>query len=144
MNNPKVRNQFSTFDKPTLDCSKDLGKTQQSFKDEVDINKIVKRFTQTGIIEHQAKNVGQYSENNAMSFTEAMFAVKETEKEFMQLPHEVRAHFENDAATYLDAITDPERISELQDIGLIEKPPEAKPEAPAADNSTVPNLTPAE
>lgn len=133
MKNPNVRTQFAEFTKPTIDCSEDPGKTQQSFKEDADINVIVKKFTQTGIIDNLAKQQPSYRDNSDLTFTEAMYAVKDAETEFKKLPSEVRTHFENDAAQYLDAITDPERIAELSDLGLIEKAVETATEATATE-----------
>ena len=38
------------------------GKTRQSFKDECDVNRIVDRFTRTGIVEHGQRRQPQYGD----------------------------------------------------------------------------------
>ena len=119
---------------------------QQHFKDECDINRIVKKYTETGLVTHVASSPGEYGISDGTSFTEAMFLVTQAQEQFDQLPSEVRAHFNNDPADFLDAAHDDERYDEFVDLGLvmpreeetpvqvevINREPNAAPEAPQA------------
>lgn len=119
----------------------DDGLTQQHFKKECDINRIVKRFTDTGVVEHVARHPGRYANVPAQSFTDAMFLVASMRSEFEGLPSKIRSHFDNDVAKFLEATQDPDRQSELVEIGLYEPQPEAAPLGPSQDVSETSQTT---
>lgn len=102
------------------------GQTQQQFKDACDINRIIARLHQGAEITHINTRQPIYGHATGQSFTEAMFAVKDAENEFLTLPAKVRAHFKNDPSDYLDALSDESRLSEFEELGLtlVEVPPE--------------------
>ena len=128
-----------------LECEPFQGETQQHLKDEVNINNIVKKF-QAGVdITHVNPQEPMYGDANATTFTEAMMLVTAATETFNQLPSEVRAHFQNDPAQYLDAMSDLNKIDTptaqvLHDAGIIQiehKKPETKAETlPAAEPKT--------
>lgn len=114
---------MSTKKRPfSIDQSGQTSLTQQQFKDECDINSILKRFLKNGILDHLQPTQAQYGFAPSESFTESMFLVKQGEESFSQLPAAVRTHFENSPAAFLDAAADPERIDEFYDLGLLERP----------------------
>jgi len=115
--------------RPVLECLEDPI-TQQHFKNECDINRIVARFQSTGVITHLAKAKPQYGFASSQSFSEAAFNVAAARSQFEELPSNIRAHFNNDAAEFFDAAADQERYDEFVTLGLIEKPPE-EPKEPA-------------
>jgi len=138
-----------TFSSPRqkvgLSCADSESVTQQHFKEECDINTIVKRYSQTGLITHVNKSQPNYGYATSQSFTEAMHMVATATEEFEKLPSEIRAHFDNDTAKYLDAIQDESRVDELAEIGLIEKPtpdpieePKIEPPAPEEPSTSTP------
>lgn len=96
---------------------------QQHFKDEVDINNIILKYTQTGQITHFAPVKASFGEAPNISFTEAMQIVTGAQEQFMDLPSEVRKHFNNDPAALLDAIQDPEQRGTMQELGLLAPDP---------------------
>lgn len=106
-----------------------VGRTKQSFKDECDINLIVKNFTQTGEITHVNNAPPRYGDASIYSFDESMRIVAEANSRFEELPSDVRRHFENSPAKFLDAVHDPERVTELRELGLMaeETPPAELP-----------------
>ena len=59
----KKRPHAITFTQPSL--------TRQSFKDECDVNQIVKRYTETGMINHIPRTTPQYGEAPEGDFLEA-------------------------------------------------------------------------
>nr|UXQ88070.1 MAG: internal scaffolding protein [Microvirus sp.] len=105
---------------PTLTCGPGL--TQQQFKDESDVNQIVKKFTETGEFP-LAKSQDQFGYAPSQTFTEAMFTVAAATEEFMLLPSAARAHFDNDPALYLDAAADPDQRPVFEELGLLEPLP---------------------
>jgi len=59
----KTRPHAITFTQPSL--------TRQSFKDECDVNQIVKRYTETGMINHIPRTTPQYGDAPEGDFLEA-------------------------------------------------------------------------
>ncbi len=121
---PTVRSQYSPRVPVRLDTGPGL--TQQHFKEEVDINRIVKKFMETGEIPLATKQA-EFGFASSMTFTEAMQITAQAKEEFMKLPAKVRSHFKNDPALYLDAASDPEERHTFIDLGLLEADPEEKP-----------------
>lgn len=115
---------------------------QKHFKDECDINNILNRFTETGLVTHLAKSDGEYGYASSQSFTQAMQIVANANSEFAQLPSEVRAHFNNSTSEFLDAAQDKDRREEFVKLGLLEPLPEAKtPSAPSKEPTTAPEVS---
>lgn len=114
-------------------------KTQQHFRDEVNINTIVKRFTQDGNI--TGLREPRYGFASSQSFSEAMTIVAEAKSHFEELPAETRKAFENDPAKFLDTIQAEDADALLANLGLTEwaeeqKPAEIPAEIPAADSNS--------
>ena len=96
---------------------------QQHFKEEVDINNIVLKYTQTGQISHFMNGKPQYGDvPDGADFTDAMNLITDAQSQFDDLPSEIRAHFQNDPRLFLDAVADQDRAEEMREIGLF--PPE--------------------
>jgi len=97
--------------------------TQIHFADECDVNRIVKRFAETGIVQRTQKGPPAYGDATEASYHEAMCHVAIINSQFDALPSGVRAHFANDPGKYVAAFEDTERRAELQGLGLIEPDP---------------------
>lgn len=108
--------------------------TKQSHKDECDIHKILKQFKKTGIITHINTRQALYQDLPAsMDYQEAIEMVRDAQSAFMELPALVREQFKNDPYQLLAALGDPARRAELEELGIVSKPPQAAPQAaPAA------------
>lgn len=118
-------------------------RAKQSFKDECDINRIVKQFKDTGQVTHVRDSQGEYGFATAQTFDEAMRIVANANSQFALLPSKVRAHFDNDPAKFLDASQDDARRPEFVELGLLEALPEPEPEIPP-EASQEPSPPPAE
>lgn len=95
--------------------------TRDSEKDQADINKIMKRAEQQGIIPLSARE-GQFLDLSQVGdFREAREAVRLANEYFMSLPAESRAVFDNDAAKLLDAVNDPAQLQLLEEAGIVPK-----------------------
>lgn len=119
---PKIRDAYSR-PRVQLECEPGKGETQQHFKDEVDINNIIRKFQNGGELTHINEQVAQYGDATSQGFTEAMYLVKDAERAFMELPSQVRREFGDSVTEYLDAIGNPEMQGKLADLGLIEALP---------------------
>lgn len=86
------------FERPSL--------AQQHFREECDINAIVRRYLQTGVLEHQSDAPVFYGDVSELplTLTEAYAAVERAESAFMSLPSEVRKSINNDPAQLVDWI----------------------------------------
>lgn len=98
------------------------GLTHQSFKDDCDINNIVSRFENTGILEHKNTREPQYVDIDSTTLHEAMNIVADANSAFADLPSQIRAEFHNDPAQYLDFCQNPENLPRLVDLGLANPP----------------------
>lgn len=99
------------------------GKTHQSFKDESDINTIVRRFGVTGQLPQvTAPRYGDFSE--VVDFRTAMDVVVAAEREFMKLPGSLRKRFGNDPQQLLEFVGNDKNRAEAEFLGIIPKPAE--------------------
>lgn len=112
-----------------IDASKD-GRTQQSFKDECDINILMKRFLVGGQLPVDVRMPTYGDFTGVSNFHEAVNAVRSASEAFMEMPPEVRARFDNDAGKFVDFCSDDANIEEARKLGLI--PAAELPPAPPA------------
>lgn len=100
--------------------------TKQEFTAEVDINNIVKRFINSGgdptslPFTNSKAMYGDFT-NLPDSYQSALNYVLDTKAEFMKLPADVRARFDNNPQVFLDYVSDPVNLDELVKMGLAVK-----------------------
>ena len=104
--------------------------TKQSEAEACDINGIMKRYENDGILNHLMKHEGRFGDFiDAQEYHEAMTAVVLAQEMFEDLPAAVRERFANDPASFLQFAQDPANASELVKMGLAtERPVETAPE----------------
>jgi phage internal scaffolding protein len=101
-----------------LHCE-DASLTQQHFKDECDINNILRQFNVTGLLP-EATLTPRYGDFTGISdYHSALNQVIAAEDEFMRLPAELRARFENDPAQLIDFLDKSENKDEAIKLGLV-------------------------
>ena len=106
--------------------------TQQSFRDECDINTIVERFgLGADMPEALPPRFGDFSE--VTDFHSAMNAVRIAGEGFMLMPAAIRARFENDPARLIKFLEDPGNFDEAVKLGIVNAPP-----APPSDKQGAP------
>ncbi len=136
---------FTDDPRPVVSCDPELG-AKQSFKDECDINNIVRKYQQSGMVSHVAQNAGRFADVSEVgSYAESIQRVRDTHGFFMGLAPGLRAEFDNDAAVFLDFISDPANTAEIDEMGLgevIEVAPEEPPVAPVAPVVAAPIVEP--
>ena len=113
--------------------------TQQHFKDECDINNIMRRYRETGLFPDplSAKPLfGDFS--SCFDFMEAQNTVARANEAFAALPSEIRKRFANDPAQLLAFMEDERNMDEAVKLGLVEKPPTAveTPAQPVSSEGT--------
>lgn len=131
MKSPFIRNPYN-YD--TLAASNESGlrcedatRTQQHFKDETDINNILRMFNITGQLPKKALTP-QYGDFTGIhNYHGALNAVIAAEDEFMTLPATLRARFDNDPAALIQFLDNPENKNEAIKLGLVNKPEASAP-----------------
>ncbi len=99
-------------------------RTQQSFRDETNINNILEKYRKTGLVEHVKNHGGKYAElPNHEDFHHAMNLVTSAQQMFDELPAGVRAEFHNDPSQFLEFVTDEENEEEMIEMGLVAPAP---------------------
>lgn len=93
--------------------------TKQAFKDETDINLVVKRHAQTGVWDHLNTRQPHYGDfTMATDLQTAIERVNAAEDDFMSLPASVRAVCDNDPVGLLQLLSSEEGAQALFDAGL--------------------------
>ena len=92
---------------------------QQQFKEESDINEIVRKFGVTGELPSniRAPQYGDFS--GIFDYHSAMNAVVAAQESFEAMPAEVRARFNNDPAAFVDFCSDDANREEAKKLGLL-------------------------
>lgn len=103
---------------------------QQHFKDEADINEIVRRFGLTGEMPANPHLPVSGDFTAVTDYQTALNAVMAAQEGFMALPPDLRSRFYNDPQKLLVFLEDPSNHAEAVRLGLVNPPP--APPAPAA------------
>lgn len=113
--------------------------TQQQFKEQCDINNIIKHYTQTGELP-LSKKVGQFLDvSNVQDYHSALNTVYEAQKAFDDLPSNIRSKFENDPNQLLSFIEDDSNYEEALKLGLLSPTAISKTSPPTAPPMTPPS-----
>jgi hypothetical protein len=95
------------------------GLTEQSHKDQCDINLILADYTKTGFIAHAKQNQGTYDDVSAVDFQTAMVTVANVKSLFEGLPSQVRKEFQHDPTYFLKYVQDPANAKMLEQRGIL-------------------------
>lgn len=115
---------------------------QQQFKEECDINTIVKRFGLTGELPENLNFPKSGDFTGVTDFHTAMNVVRRAEEEFMELPAELRSRFGNDPGTLLAFLEDPKNKEDAIKLGLVNKPVEVARDMVTAIDELAAKLVP--
>nr|QJB18840.1 MAG: internal scaffolding protein [Microvirus sp.] len=94
--------------------------TQQHFKDETDINNILRQFNITRLLPEVSLSPRFGDFTGIGDYQGALNAVIAAEDGFMALPANLRARFGNDPAQLIDFLSDENNRSEAEKLGLLE------------------------
>ena len=118
-----------TFTEPT--------KTQQQFEEECNINSIVKRYRETGVITHLAHENPLYGDfSEVLNYQDALSIVIDVEAKFEALPASLRKRFDNDPAQMLEFLQDESNYEEAVELGLLAKRVDKAPETVEVSSDT--------
>lgn len=100
----------------------DPGRTKQSFRDECDVNTIMKNWARTGTPNHQNPAQPWYGDfSNADDYQTAVNLVIDAENRFADLPAVVRDRMGNNPAKLLEFLNDEENREEAVELGLVDR-----------------------
>lgn len=93
------------------------GRTKQAFKDQCDINKMLKSAQKTGSIAHLQKYPELvYGEFSGVDLLGAYEQLERANQIFADLPSEVRNEFDNNAIKFVEFAGNPENNSRLAEL----------------------------
>lgn len=106
--------------------------TIQSHSEDADINVLMRRFKVTGQLP-QIERLPSYGDFTGISdYRTALHAVMDAEDQFLKLPAELRAKYQNDPQLFLEAVDSGSASEALRAVGLLPKVEAAPPPPPAA------------
>lgn len=141
-NHPRVSFRNEQINPVTGEITYPPSMTKQEFKDQCNINKIIKEFTITGQISHISAKAAQGAFLDLpadLDYQTSLNVMIRAEEAFMALPAAIRDRFGHDPAQFLGFVADPANADELIRLG-IRTPP--APPAPGGDGGTPPSSTP--
>lgn len=141
---PKVKNEFGEMVEqnglngapkawPTTDCSGDVRLTVQAPRDEVDINKIVKKIEKGQLVDINAREGVFQDISDFDGLADARIKVQNANEAFMALPADLRSRFDNDPVKLVEFLGDEGNRKEAVELGLVDAG-EPEPVPPAAEN----------
>lgn len=99
-------------------------RVQQQFKDDTDINLIMKKYEQGIMPTHLATGPGFYGDfTEIKSYEQALNALDHADQAFNLLPATIRAQFQNDPHQLTQFLANPNNLEAARDLGLISRPP---------------------
>lgn len=105
-----------------LNVNEEPSLTKQSFKNECDINLIMKKWQKTGVLPQARSAQPCYGDFTGISdYQSALNAVAEAQDTFLALPSALRARFSNDPSLFLEFVQNPANIDEMISLGLAER-----------------------
>lgn len=121
----KLRTQFpenydtnKVSDETGLDTGTEGG-AKQSFKDECDINVILKRFG-LGYELPESTRIPQAADfSDVVDFHTAMNRIRAAQENFDAMPAHIRARFDNDPGKFHDYAIDEKNLEGLAELGLL-------------------------
>lgn len=133
--------------RPVIDCSGDKIRTKQSFKDECDINNLVKSWLRKGEPPppEDLSLYGDFTDGGDFLHQRNQIAIANAQ--FAALPSRLRARFDNDPAELLKFALDPANLQEAVELGVVQAPepePEPAPTPPPGDPDPPPDPPPGE
>lgn len=136
-----IRNAYSSPIAQSIKFSSVSPFTRQEFKDECDINVLMRRYQSTGELPMLNRGTAKFLDVSAsMQFQESMNYVSDAQSMFNELPATVRDRFYNDPVQFLDFCSNPANRTDLAKMGLLT--PEATRDALSPLNPPAPIATP--
>lgn len=108
---------------------KDPSLTKQSFKEECDVNEILKRSANGAVTNGADVRQAMYGDfTNIPSYQESLDLVNRANGMFMSMDAFIRERFRNDPREMIAFLQDPKNRDEAIKLGLVKAPEVAKPD----------------
>lgn len=107
----RIRKQFKTVGESM---------THQSFKQECDINHILKKYNRTQMLTHINKIQGNYGDfSGVQDYQTSLNQVIQAQDSFLALSSDLRKRFGNDPVNFLEFVNNPANYAESAKLGLL-------------------------
>ena len=113
---PTVKNMFSPSERVV--SPKGIKPAKQEFKDDADLNSIMRKFQKSDAIDHFAKYQGEYGGIGPANLQQAMNTVITAQTMFDELPSSVRNRFSNSPQDFLEFVQNPDNYQEAQELNI--------------------------
>jgi phage internal scaffolding protein len=114
---PKFRTAYMSQLRVSFETTGD-SRTKQNFKNECDVNNILKNYNKTGVMPENF-NPGEYRDLDGTDYQEYMQTVASANSMFEELPSALRKRFKNDPAQLLSFVHDDKNVDEAHKLGLL-------------------------
>lgn len=96
--------------------------TQQQFKEECDINNIIRKYKRDNTLTHINMKKGVYADLTQLpDYQDSLNTVLKANQAFESLPSSVRKKFANDPSQLIEFISDDKNYEEAIKLGLMDK-----------------------
>lgn len=121
---PTPRNAYSVIGSHHKRVVSPKGKepAQQQFKEDCDINSIMRRFQKTGAIDHVSKYQPTYGFASPQTYHDSMNVITYAQSMFNDLPSSVRDEFSNNPQAFLEFVQDPANADRARELGIALSP----------------------
>lgn len=101
----------------------DESRTKQSFRDECDINNVIRKWKATGVVTHVRDAMPQYGDFMSVEdYQTSCNKILSAQEAFQGLSSTIRARFANDPAQLLAFVADANNLDEAIKLGLVSAP----------------------
>lgn len=100
-----------------------LSRTKQNFKDECDINVIMRRYETHGVLPAFNQREGRFMDTTVFHFQDAQQVVAAAKSAFEELPARLRDRFKNDPSQLIEFLNDERNRDEAIKLGLVNPTP---------------------
>jgi phage internal scaffolding protein len=100
-------------------CNVDCSMTKQAFKNECDINLIMRKYTQSGVLPASVSNQRFDDFSEVGDYLEAQTVLLDARAQFDALPAVVRDRFRNNPLDMLAFVQDPVNSDEAIKLGIV-------------------------
>lgn len=112
-----IRKRFDEIKSEGLSCPPEEGMTQQHFKDECDINYLLRHYNDIPCPPPVYGDCSKYTDLQS-----AIDLINVAKEDFQNVPSEIRARFSNNPVEFFNFCNNPDNLEELRNLGLAEKP----------------------
>lgn len=116
METPIPRNCYA----PSLKVLSPRGEqpAQQQFKNDCDINTIMKRIQKDEALNHVQKHQLEYGVTTPTSYHQSLNIIKAADSMFADLPSQIRNEFNNNPQAFLKFVQDPKNQDRAYELGI--------------------------